>query len=126
MYLMHRVAHHRWIYGWLHARHHTHESVNSISLLVLSPLEVAGFGGLLIAVMMLIPLSGGAVFLYLGLNILFGTLGHAGVEPFPDSWRHLPVLREIGSSLFHANHHADPERNFGFYTAIWDRIFGTG
>jgi sterol desaturase/sphingolipid hydroxylase (fatty acid hydroxylase superfamily) len=126
MYLAHRVAHHRWIFRWVHAIHHTHESVNPISLFVLHPGEVVGFGALLIVVLMSASWSGAAVLAYLGINFLFGTLGHSGVEPFPACWARIPVLREIGSSTFHANHHRFPTRNFGFYTAIWDRIFRTG
>lgn len=125
MYVSHRLAHHRWIYPWVHARHHTHESVNAISLLVLNPMEVLGFGSLMLAVMMLVPLSGASVLIYLLLNVLFGTLGHTGVEPFPDSWARQRVLREIGSSSFHAGHHRTPTTNFGFYTQIWDRLFAT-
>ena len=26
---------------------------------------------------------------------------------------------------FHAQHHAEPTHNFGFYTLLWDRLFGT-
>jgi len=47
-----------------------------------------------------------------GLNILFGTLGQV-------------LLREIGSSSFHAGHHRAPTNHFGFYTLIGDRLFGT-
>lgn len=125
MYVFHRLAHHRWIYRWIHSTHHTHDSVNAISLFVLSPFEVLGFGGLMIGVMMLVPFAGTAVLIYLTLNVLFGTLGHAGVEPFPESWNRHPILREIGSSSFHAGHHRTPNTNFGFYTQFWDRLFGT-
>lgn len=125
MYVFHRLAHHRWIYPWIHSRHHTHESVNAISLFVLNPFEVLGFGALMISVMILVPLSGTAVLVYLALNVLFGTLGHAGVEPFPESWQRRLLLREIGSSTFHAGHHRTPTTNYGFYTLIWDRLFGT-
>lgn len=125
MYVFHRLAHHPWIYPWLHARHHTHVSVNVISLFVLHPLEVLGFGSLMLSVMMLVPLSGAAVLAYLTLNVLFGTLGHAGVEPFPEWWSQNRLLREIGSSSFHAGHHQHPTSNFGFYTQIWDRLLGT-
>jgi sterol desaturase/sphingolipid hydroxylase (fatty acid hydroxylase superfamily) len=121
MYVFHRLAHHPWVFRLIHARHHTHESVNAISLFVLSPFEVLGFGGLMTAVMTLVPLSGAAVLIYL----VFGTLGHAGVEPFPESWRLRLLLREIGSSSFHAGHHRTPTNNFGFYTLICDRLFGT-
>lgn len=125
MYLFHRLAHHPWVYSWTHARHHTHESVNPVSLFVLNPFEVLGFGSLMIGVMTVVPLSGAAVLIYLILNVLFGTLGHAGVEPFPESWQRRLLLREIGSSSFHAGHHRSPTTNFGFYTQIWDRLFGT-
>lgn len=125
MYVFHRLAHHPWIYPWLHARHHTHVSVNAISLFVLHPFEVLGFGALMLSVMMLVPLSGTAVLAYLTLNVLFGTLGHAGVEPFPEWWSRNVLLREIGSSSFHAGHHQHPASNFGFYTQIWDRLLGT-
>jgi Delta7-sterol 5-desaturase len=125
MYVFHRLAHHPWVYPWIHARHHTHESVNALSLFVLNPFEVLGFGALMIAVMMLVPLSGAAVLIYLTLNVFFGTLGHAGVEPFPESWQRRLLLREIGSSSFHAGHHRTPTTNYGFYTLVWDRLFGT-
>ena len=36
-----------------------------------------------------------------------------------------PLLRDIGGSTFHARHHQDLRCNFGFYTLIWDRLFGT-
>jgi len=35
----------------------------------------------------------------------------------------LPLITGGG---FHARHHADKERNFGFYTKAWDRLFSTG
>ena len=40
-------------------------------------------------------------------------------------WARTPVLRQIGSSSFHARHHQDLGGNFGFYTLLWDRLFGT-
>jgi sterol desaturase/sphingolipid hydroxylase (fatty acid hydroxylase superfamily) len=63
--------------------------------------------------------------IYLTVNTLFGVLGHVGVEPLPDAWARWPVLRRIGTSTFHARHHQQPGTNYGFYTALWDRIFGT-
>ena len=65
------------------------------------------------------------ILIYLGLNLAFGTLGHVGVEPYPAAWFRWPVLRDLGSSTFHAGHHQDLAVNFGFYTTLWDRLFGT-
>jgi len=47
------------------------------------------------------------------------------VEPLPRGCGNWPLLRHVGSSTFHAGHHGQPGRNFGFYTDVWDRIFGT-
>lgn len=125
MYITHRIAHDPWFYTKIHATHHTHQSTNPISLFVLSPFEVFGFGALMISVLVVVPLSGAAILIYLFLNVLFGTLGHAGVEPFPRSWSKWILVRQIGTSTFHAEHHLQPRTNYGFYTVVWDRLFGT-
>jgi sterol desaturase/sphingolipid hydroxylase (fatty acid hydroxylase superfamily) len=52
-------------------------------------------------------------------------VGHLGVEPLPRAWIRWRVLRVLGTSTFHAGHHQDRDVNFGFYTLIWDRLFGT-
>jgi len=125
MYVTHLLVHHPALFGIVHQTHHAHVSTNPLSLFVLNPLEVFGFGGLMISALVLFPLSAIAVVLYLNLNILFGTLGHAGVEPFPAGWFANRFVRQIGTSTFHGQHHANPRFNFGFYTVIWDRLFGT-
>ena len=125
MYVLHRLAHHRWLFRWMHALHHTHESTNPLSLFVLNPFEVLGFGSLLLVVLMLLPFSGAAILIYLSINLAFGTIGHLGVEPLPRSLMRWVSLRYVGTSTFHALHHAEKTYNFGFYTTIWDRLFRT-
>lgn len=125
MYLLHRLAHHPKLYEWFHRFHHRHEVTNPISLFVLHPLEVLGFSGLMIAFLVVYPISGIALVIYLTLNVVFGTIGHSGVEPFPDIIRRIRLLKDIGTSTFHAEHHEHPAYNFGFYTLVWDRLFGT-
>lgn len=125
MYGFHRLAHHPRLYRLVHRFHHRHEATNPISLFVLHPLEVMGFGGLMIGFLAIYPMTLAGLIGYLSLNVLFGTLGHSGVEPFPPVLRRLPVLRLIGTSTFHAGHHEHPVHNFGFYTLFWDKLFGT-
>ncbi len=125
MYVFHRVAHHPLLFPPIHASHHVHVSTNPLSLFVLNPFEVMGFGSLLIAVLVFIPMSGAAVLTYLSFNLLFGTIGHLGVEPLPQGLLRLAPFRFLGTSTFHALHHADRTYNFGFYTTIWDRLFHT-
>lgn len=125
MYVFHRIAHSQWMYRTIHAFHHRHEATNPISLFVLHPIEVGGFGGLMLSFLIIYPMSFLGLIAYLTLNIVFGTLGHSGVEPFPAWIRNVPVLRYLGTSTFHAEHHENHHYNFGFYTLLWDKLFGT-
>lgn len=125
MYLLHRVAHAPWLYGWLHAPHHRYDRARPLTLFVLNPLEVFGFGALWLTACVLYEASWAAMLLYLVFNTLWGVLGHIGVEPFPDGWVRWPVVRSIVTTTFHARHHLDPTHHYGFYTLLWDRLFGT-
>jgi len=125
MYASHRFAHHPWFYAHVHALHHRYEHPRPLSLFVLHPLEVLGFGALWLMLICLVRVSLPAMILFLTLNLLFGMLGHVGVEPLPDGWVKWPFARSVGTSTFHARHHERPRSNFGFYTTVWDRLFGT-
>ena len=87
MYVGHRLVHLPAVYPIVHRFHHRHETTNAISLFVLHPLEVAGFGSAMIGFLVVYPMDPVALIIYLNLNVIFGTLGHCGVEPF---LRHYP------------------------------------
>lgn len=125
MYVSHRLAHIPAVFRMVHGTHHQYTSPRPLTLFVLNPLEVLGFGGLWLAVLLLYPASSAAIVLYLGFNVVFGWMGHLGVEPAPAGWAETPLARWVTTSSFHAGHHADRYHNFGFYTVIWDRLFGT-
>ena len=36
-----------------------------------------------------------------------------------------PIFKYLGTSTFHAEHHEHLNYNYGFYTLIWDKLFGT-
>lgn len=125
MYWLHRVAHHPWLYGWMHAPHHVYRHPRPLTLFVLSPLEVLGFGGLWLVVITLYEASWLGMSSYLVLNVVFGTIGHLGTEPVPDAATRVPGVRAVAGGTFHAQHHVERDFNFGFYTLVWDRLFGT-
>lgn len=125
MYVTHRLAHLPWVYPVVHATHHHYDRPRPLDLFVLNTLEVLGFGALWLAVIALYTSSWLGMVVYLTLNLIFGMVGHLGVEPFPRSWAQRRFLRHIGTSSFHAGHHHDRNGNFGFYTLIWDRLLGT-
>lgn len=125
MYVTHRIAHHPLAFRLVHAIHHRYDAPRPLTLFVLHPLEVLGFGGLWLAVLCTHRFSLGGILLYLAFNTAFGTLGHVGVEPLPTAFVRVPFVSSLGTSTFHARHHQAPGTNFGFYTTVWDRLFGS-
>ncbi len=125
MYVLHRLAHHPWLFAIMHQLHHRYDRPRPLTLFILNPVENLSFGMLWLVVIIVYPASWLGMSVYLVLNVLFGTVGHLGVEPLPGWWAHTPILRYVAGSTFHARHHQDLECNFGFYTLIWDRLFGT-
>lgn len=125
MYITHRVGHWHRIFSFVHRTHHRYSNPRPLTLFVLSPFETASFGALWLLISSLYDSSWIGMMIYLTLNVLFGVIGHLGVEPFPRSWKRIPLLRYISTSSFHAQHHNDLEHNYGFYTLIWDKVFGT-
>jgi Delta7-sterol 5-desaturase len=124
MYVLHRIVHLPWFYA-VHRLHHSYDRPRPLDLFVLHPLENLSFGLLWLAVVVAHPWSILGMSVYLTINLASGTLGHLGVEPFPHWFIGTPVLRQVGTSTFHAQHHREIHHNFGFYTLIWDRLFGT-
>jgi len=125
MYVFHRAAHLPILYRLIHDTHHRFENPRPLTLFVLNPFETLGFGMLWLVVISIYQSSFAGMMLYLTLNVAFGLMGHLGVEPFPRRWLELPLIRYISTSTFHAEHHQDRHHNYGFYTVIWDRLFGT-
>jgi lathosterol oxidase len=125
MYVFHRIAHHPFLYPIIHSTHHRFENPRPLTLFVLNPFESAGFGALWLVVVTIYPASLPGMMIYLTLNVIFGLVGHIGVEPLPSRYLDIPVVRLISTSTFHAAHHGDKDHNYGFYTLIWDRLFGT-
>ncbi|KMQ63219.1 fatty acid hydroxylase [Chryseobacterium angstadtii] len=121
MYFFHYAAHLPLVYKILHGKHHEHVSTNFLSLFVLHPFETIGFGLMILALLMSYDFSILSISFYLLINLIWGTIGHLNREFFPASFDHFLV----GTTKFHNQHHLDENRNFGFYTSIWDRLFGT-
>lgn len=125
MYAGHYLAHLGRVYPVVHRVHHRFAGISTVTLFAVHPLEIVGFGGAWLAVLTLHDFSAAAIVAYAATNLLFGTLGHVGIDPLPPRWRDAPIFRWLAVPALHVGHHLDPSRNFGFYTTIWDRLFGT-
>ncbi|MEG0927298.1 sterol desaturase family protein [Chryseobacterium sp.] len=121
MYFFHYAAHLPFVYKLLHGKHHEHISTNYLSLFVLHPFETIGFGIMMLILLMVYDFSVVSVSIYLLINLIWGTIGHLNREFFPASFDKFFV----GTTRFHNQHHLEETKNFGFYTSIWDRLFGT-
>ena len=121
MYFFHYAAHFPFVYKLLHGKHHEHVSTNYLSLFVLHPFETLGFGLMMLVLLIVYDFSVVSISIYLLINLIWGTIGHLNREFFPASFDKFFV----GTTRFHNQHHLDETKNFGFYTSIWDRLFGT-
>ncbi|BCM91248.1 hypothetical protein IAD21_03114 [Abditibacteriota bacterium] len=125
MYVLHRLAHVPLFFKMVHRTHHLYDNPRPLTLFVMNPVEALSFGLLWLTLLCIYDATWVGMSLYLVSNVAFGLIGHIGVEPFPERWKTTPILKYISTSSFHAGHHQDGDHNFGFYTLIWDRVFGT-
>ncbi|MDF2190337.1 sterol desaturase family protein [Paraflavitalea sp. CAU 1676] len=125
MYIFHFLIHKTVLYKIIHSLHHEAVHPKPMDLFILHPIETLSFGALWLILLVCYPFNIWAIIIYLIVNLVFGLTGHLGIEPLPAAVRRLPVLNILGTSTFHHDHHADVSYNFGFYTNLWDRLFGT-
>jgi lathosterol oxidase len=125
MFLFHFLIHKTVLYRAIHQLHHQAIHPRPMDLFILHPLETISFGALWLLLLVIFPFNLYAIIVYLAVNLAFGLTGHLGIEPLPAAIRRLPVLRYLGTSTFHHDHHEHVGYNFGFYTSLWDRLFGT-
>lgn len=115
MYIFHLLIHRTVLNRYIHKLHHKSVNPAPIDLFVLHPVETFAFGFLWLSLLLIAEFNAYAIAFYLTTNVILGIIGHLGFEPLS--------TRSISS--FHHQHHLDEKYNFGFYTTIWDRIFGT-
>ncbi len=118
MYGLHLASHHVWPFKKFHVKHHTHQYFNAISLYVMEPIESVLFGLLLTVSAWLFTLNLYSFLVFIFLNWLLGVIGHLNTNSTKQ-----PLL--FGNHIFHKTHHQHPNSNYGFYTLIWDKLFGT-
>lgn len=120
MYALHRISHHGVLFRWFHQVHHSDDRPPSeLTLFVMHPVEAAGFSTVMIALMLLWPVSVPAIAVFFGLNLVVGTVAHVPLVT-PGRWENI-----LGGSRLHQVHHEETNANFGFFTQVWDRALGT-
>lgn len=125
MYLFHFLIHKTVLYKLIHQLHHEAVHPKPIDLFILHPIETLSFGALWLILLLCYAFNIWSIIIYLIVNLVFGLAGHLGIEPLPVAIRRIPVFNVLGTSTFHHDHHEDVACNFGFYTNLWDKLFGT-
>ncbi len=124
-YLLHSLSHLRPLYPLVHRVQHRFTDPRPATLFAMHPAEVAGIGVLWAVVLTAWTVSVWTLAALVAVNLAFGTLAHLGIDPLPALLRRSPLFRWVALPTFHALHHTNPNVNRGFYTTIWDRLFGT-
>lgn len=125
MYVFHLAIHKLSFVYRFHDLHHVYDTPTAISLFVLHPIEVLGFGSLWLVLLFAVNCSIYAVILYLVFNVVMGIVGHLRKEIVPAMIKHNVCFQWLANTGFHVDHHQHEHHNFGFYTKVWDKLFGT-
>lgn len=125
MYVFHWGIHKLSIIYRYHDLHHHYNAPTAISLFVLHPVEVIGFGFLWLCLLIVGRFSIYATMLYLMFNVAMGIIGHLRKEFIAENIKTHVIFKWLANTGFHVDHHQYENYNFGFYTKVWDRIFGT-
>ncbi len=124
-YWAHRLLHDRRLFRLAHRLHHRSHQPTPWTAYAFDTVEAAVNALFLPVVLLFLPVSPLALFLFTGHMILRNAMAHCGFELFPARRNRRPVFDWITAVPHHDLHHADGRWNFGFYFTFWDRLMGT-
>ena len=124
-YWTHRPLHDRRWFGAVHGRHHASVHPTPWAAYSFHPIEAAIQAAFLPLFVVVVPIHGGAIAVFLIHMILRNAIGHSSHELMPWRWSPRGVLRWITPVTHHHFHHARNRGNYGLYFTWWDRWCGT-
>lgn len=124
-YWTHRLIHHPRLFRRFHRLHHKSHNPTPWTAYAFDTGEAA-INALFMPVMVLIlPMSFLASFLWAAHMIIRNAIGHSGYELFPANRRGRPMFGWMTTVTHHDLHHAQAGWNYGLYFSWWDRWMGT-
>lgn len=124
-YLMHRAVHSKKLYPIIHKVHHQSHNPSPLAAFAFHPLEALTEFLIFPIVAFTIPHTLSALGVWMLAMSLVNAYGHLGFELYPKGFSTHPIGRWINTSVSHNMHHKFATQNFGLYTLVWDRLFGT-
>ena len=125
-YWMHRLCHDIWwIYRRFHSIHHRFLNPTPFCDWSMHPLDALLNSIFPMIFIFVVPVHVYVFFGYLSFLLFMIATGHTGFEVFPRAVGRSSGLRLLGNVNMHNLHHTRVTRNFGLYTNVWDRVWGT-
>lgn len=124
-YAIHRWMHTKWAMKYVHRVHHQSTNPSPWAAFAFHPIEAVLEAGILVLLVFILPLHFWSIMIFLVIMTLYNVYGHLGWELYPKGFHKTKIGRWLNTSVSHNQHHHSFEGNFGLYTLIWDRLFGT-
>lgn len=120
LYIVHRFLHTRIFYK-IHQNHHSFVLISVFSAYSFSVIELAIHTWFLAFFIILFPTNLFNILIFTVVTVVYNFYLHCGYEfsgfRFPFNF--------LNTATLHQSHHTEYKYNYGFYTNIWDRLFGT-
>ena len=124
-YWTHRLIHHPKLFRRLHREHHKSYNPSPWTAYSFDPGEAVVNAIYLPLVLLLIPSSGLAIFIFVNHMMIRNAVGHCGYELFPARRSGRPLFDWMTTVTHHDLHHAQAGWNYGLYFTWWDRLMKT-
>ncbi|WP_425390699.1 sterol desaturase family protein [Ekhidna sp.] len=124
-YWAHRLMHHPALFRRVHKIHHLSTNPSPWTAYAFHPLEAFIEAAIILILAFTVPTHAFVIMLFMIFQIIYNVYGHLGYELFPKGFHKTRIGRYVNTSVAHNQHHAKFHGNYGLYTLIWDRVFGT-
>ncbi len=124
-YWAHRLMHLPGIYSRVHKVHHLSTNPSPLAAFAFDPIEAVIEALGFVVILLVVPLHPLAFLVVSTFMIAYNVMGHLGYELLPRGLPDAPVARLMNTATSHNQHHRTYRYNYGLYTLIWARLFGT-
>lgn len=124
-YWLHRLLHRPTLFRHWHLRHHRSHNPSPFTAYSFDTGEAILTALYFPLVLVVLPVSELAAFIFTTHMMLINALHHCGVEVYPRNRTGKPLFDWLTTTTHHDLHHAQSGYNFGLYFTFWDRIMGT-
>ncbi len=124
-YWAHRFMHLKQVFKHVHRVHHLSTNPSPWTAYAFHPLEAVIEGLSITILAFTVPTHPVIIVFFMIFQIVYNVYGHLGYELFPKGFHKNGFGKWINTSVAHNQHHQWYHGNYGLYTLIWDRLFGT-